>query len=302
MIGFSKDQLIALATTAFKERQFEACIDLLDRVPNSSGVSQLRVLAAYRAAKNRIAEGALGRARELFSEAGKSDKQNLFIALCQERIRLIRNIQAGLNTAVTELQKRLGDVRVAGVERLDSGNFEPTIWYVGCAAAYRSGYSRLSGDPLSRLIRLAKKGVEEHVLARLGEFLSVYTFSRTPVLEKVDLIVPVPGDPERVSQRGYSIPLLLAAEISSACAVPLHPEILETSGSAPELRHIPRWYRGVALEGAFHTIKEQWLQGRSVLIVDDVITTGSTVLEVGRMLLDAGADEVAAVALAHTEG
>jgi predicted amidophosphoribosyltransferase len=61
--------------------------------------------------------------------------------------------------------------------------------------------------------------------------------------------------------------------------------------------------RRLAVKGVFAIGKRaEWLEGLSVLVVDDVITTGSTVREVASLLHRHGVREVSAVALAHTEG
>ena len=78
-------------------------------------------------------------------------------------------------------------------------------------------------------------------------------------------------------------------------------DVLETVGDLPELRNIPRWYREKAIEGAYGARKNEKIKGYSLLIVDDIITTGSTVTEIAKILLNAGASEVAAISLAHTE-
>ena len=78
--------------------------------------------------------------------------------------------------------------------------------------------------------------------------------------------------------------------------------LVSAQDGLPELRRIPRWYRAGAIRGAFSVDERtSWIRGRSVLIVDDIITSGSTVREIARTLRASGAAEVAAVALAHSE-
>ncbi len=79
---------------------------------------------------------------------------------------------------------------------------QPAVTYVGCPAAYRSGYDPEKGDALSRLIRLMKKGVEESTIEHLGCLLAVYTQRDTPILKFADFVIPVPSDPDRETQRG----------------------------------------------------------------------------------------------------
>jgi competence protein ComFC len=86
------------------------------------------------------------------------------------------------------------------------------------------------------------------------------------------------------------------------CAIPLHDEMVATSRETLDLRQVPRWYRSKAVEDAFEVQKKiDWVTGRSVLLVDDIITTGSTIKEMAKLMIGHGAAEVAAVALCYTE-
>lgn len=193
-------------------------------------------------------------------------------------------------------------MKIADSREISPDQFAPLISFVGCPAAYRSGYSKDRHDPLSQLIRLVKKGVDESVIDRLGEILIDFVFSSTNILRTADYVIPVPGSLDRVSSRGYSIPLLLAQKLSRMCALPLHDELVTVTGAAPELRHIPRGQRAQAISGAFQTPKkEDWVQQMSILIIDDIITSGSTINEIAKILSSHDAKQIAAVALAHTE-
>jgi len=131
--------------------------------------------------------------------------------------------------------------------------------------------------------------------------LADYVIKHTKILANVDFIVPVPTDPERRKVRGYGIPDVLADGLEKKLALPVIQQVLELTRQSPELRQLPRWQRASAVTGLYDVIKPDLVKGRSVLIVDDVITTGSTLQEIGKQLKASGTNKVYGIALAHTE-
>ena len=121
--------------------------------------------------------------------------------------------------------------------------FAPSISFVGCPAAYRSGYDPERADPLSRLIQLVKRGAvsvsvsseREGAVDRLGEILAAYAYTETYILRDCDYLLPVPFDVDRASERGYSIPMILAAKVAMSCAIPLDSSVIVAAGQLPEL-------------------------------------------------------------------
>jgi predicted amidophosphoribosyltransferase len=248
-----------------------------------------------------LSEGRLGEAREEFSRATSHRRLAVIQSLSQERCRLLGILLNNPNRSVLAIRGLARRICVKQPYELASDQFSPVVDYVGCLAAYRPQYDDERDDELSRLIRLLKRGGSREVVTELGKVLADFLFSETPVLKTADFIVPVPQEPERVSRRGYSIPHLLAEEVSNRCAIPVLDDIVTSTGTLPELRYIPRWARKAALEGAFEVSASDWVRERSILIVDDVITSGATVISIGETLRRAGASEVFAIALAHTE-
>lgn len=116
-----------------------------------------------------------------------------------------------------------------------------------------------------------------------------------PHLIDFDLIVPVPLHPRRLRQRGYNQAALLARGLRLGPTVATRALIRERS--TPPQATLPAHERRAALRGAFRARRP--LKGR-VLLVDDVTTTGATFAACAQALLDAGAAEVEAIALART--
>lgn len=122
-----------------------------------------------------------------------------------------------------------------------------------------------------------------------------------PLIERADLMVPVPLHYRRLASRGFNQSGWLAASVSRRTAVPVRVDILKRrkatpsqAGLSPKARH-----RNVA--GAFTIRKgrESVVAGKSVLLIDDVLTTGATLTGCARTLLKAGAARVDVLTLAR---
>lgn len=302
MIAISDDQLLKLAQGALQAGALEQCRKYLLMLQTAKQLRAMLANITYELAKEKTAQGKYQEARELFADTLGNHPARVVRCLAQERNTLINRILKERMREVYGYRELLTHMRVQPALRVDSRMLGPEIRYTGSPAAYRSGWDSKRADPLSTLIRRMKAGVDEAIIQRLGEFLAVYVCFQTRILISTDFIIPVPTRPERVTQRGYSIPRILGEQISKLCAIPLHDELVRTVDGAPELRSVPRWYRTHAVSGAFTVArKAEWLKDRAVLVIDDVITTGSTVREVARTLLQHDAREISAIALAHTE-
>ena len=109
---------------------------------------------------------------------------------------------------------------------------------------------------------------------------------------KFDYIIAVPISFKRYMERGYNQSNLIARAVSHNLSVPLLNYCLiktKHNQRQSELRHAQR--RSNA-QGAYKTILSKCLQGRSILLIDDIFTTGSTVEECCRVLKNAGVKSI----------
>ena len=112
-----------------------------------------------------------------------------------------------------------------------------------------------------------------------------------------DLVVPVPPDPLRWSVRRRA-PRRLARAVARALALPAVPRALRKRRPTRPQTSAAGAARRAALRGTF-AAQGSLIRGRSVLLVDDVATTGSTLREAARALAEAGAERVAGLVLAR---
>nr|WP_242480432.1 ComF family protein [Rhodovibrio sodomensis] len=130
-----------------------------------------------------------------------------------------------------------------------------------------------------------------HWMARAGHEL----------LADADVIAPVPLHRWRLLARRYNQSALLANQLGRVASVPVVPDLLLRRRNTPSQGHLSRAGRGRNVAGAFavHPGRAGRVRGRSVLLVDDVLTTGATVAACTRVLKRAGARQVDVLTLAR---
>jgi ComF family protein len=107
----------------------------------------------------------------------------------------------------------------------------------------------------------------------------------------IDMIVPVPLHTKRLAERGYNQAQLLAEVVASVSGIRCEPSALERVRETQSQVTVSGAERLVNIKGAF-VANEQIVDGQSVLIIDDVYTTGSTLSACGEALISAGASAV----------
>lgn len=118
---------------------------------------------------------------------------------------------------------------------------------------------------------------------------------------ELDGIVPVPLHSQRLRQRGYNQAELLAYELSLLSHRPMQ-LLLERRHPTPAQIGLSQQQRRLNMQGAFRVAigGQPHLQGKRLLLVDDVLTTGSTLDACASTLRQAGCQEVRAVTVAIT--
>ena len=140
------------------------------------------------------------------------------------------------------------------------------------------GISRLSGLFSSLLIDFIKDNPE--------------------ILKDIDLLVPVPLGKNRLRERGYNQSSMLTRPISEEFGV-LSVDALAKKKSTPPQSELKRESRLINLKGAFEMRPDISVNGKNILIIDDVFTTGSTINECASVLKDAGAGRIYSLTLAR---
>ena len=153
------------------------------------------------------------------------------------------------------------------------------------------------GGALAQAIRRLKYENRPDLARPLGELLR--GACRAAKIH-ADLVVPVPLHPRRLVERGYNQCALLAARVAKEIDAPIVVSALARTIDTQPQAALSREVRRTNVASVFGVTAPSSVKGRTVGLVDDVSTTGSTLEACRRALLSAGARGVAKIALART--
>ena len=167
-----------------------------------------------------------------------------------------------------------------------------TIYFDAAVAAYRSrGIVR-------EIIHEFKYARQMHLRHIIGRWLCAALDDERLREVSFDLIVPVPLHPARERERGFNQARLLAESLSAEISLPSR-LVLERVRYTTTQTALDRSERMENLHNAFRLRKNADVRGLRVLLIDDVLTTGSTLSECARVLKRAGAISVHAATAAR---
>ena len=170
-----------------------------------------------------------------------------------------------------------------GVQCCNCLEWDKTLKKVVGVVPYEGIYRELIHDlKYSRRQELAKP---------LG-YLLAETVRRAGLAEKVHLIIPVPLHPRRHKERGYNQSEWLARELAQVLRLPLDGKSLVREGFEKPQTGLGRQERLRNAEGAFKLLEDSKVRGKNILLVDDIMTTGATLLACAQALAGGGAGEI----------
>lgn len=146
-------------------------------------------------------------------------------------------------------------------------------------------FDGLVQDILHRL----KYGGEAELAQTIGWFMS----SKLKKMNwTIDVIMPVPLHPDRLKERGFNQSHLLADAIGWECGIDVNPGVLIRDRNTESQVGLTRMERMHNVRGAFTVNGSGEVRGKRILLVDDIMTTGSTLDECSRALKEHGANKV----------
>ncbi len=167
---------------------------------------------------------------------------------------------------------------------------------------YAMGRAVFRYDEHSRaLVTRLKYADQSQLAATYGLWLA--NFGKE-VVAKSDVIVPVPLHYWRFLGRRYNQSALLAYALSKHCGLPVIPDALKRIRRTRPQPGLTRQQRQENVKGAFIVSPRHaaQLKGKTLLLIDDVMTTSATIHECSRVLLKAGAMQVYVLTLARKAG
>lgn len=174
------------------------------------------------------------------------------------------------------------------------------LFWGRCLIEKAAAFSYYTKDSRIRKIihQLKYKGVREvgHELGRIyARYLKSFGF-----FEGIDIIIPVPLHPSKQRKRGFNQSEVISAGISEVSGLPVDTtSLVRRSVSATQTKK-SRYDRWTNVEGIFLVTDSEKLKGNHILLIDDVITTGSTIEACTQEILKTEGTKVSVAALAFS--
>lgn len=154
------------------------------------------------------------------------------------------------------------------------------------------------GGVAQKLIHQLKYKGKKETAKQLGLWYGYQLKQECSLLNNVDYLVGVPLHKSRERQRGYNQADWLASGLAEALQIPNRTDVLartEFNGSQTRKNRFERWEN---VKSVFATKLPQDVNGRRIVIVDDVLTTGATIEACAMELQKAGAASIGVITLA----
>lgn len=130
--------------------------------------------------------------------------------------------------------------------------------------------------------------------------LGTLIFERLKNPIAADFVVPVPIHPARRRSRGFNQAELLAKNFGTCAGLPFFNDLLvKTRNTDSQVESRSRAARLKNLSGSFAARDPAAIAGKNIILIDDVLTTGATIIECAKTLRCAGARKVTALVVAH---
>lgn len=138
--------------------------------------------------------------------------------------------------------------------------------------------------------------------AELGGLMAQYLRERFPDwMAWADLMTAVPLHPKKQKKRGFNQADLLCRKISAETGMVYVPDLLRRLVHTKPQSSLDAAQRRENLKGVFALVEGADVEGKHILLIDDIFTTGSTLRECSRVLLRSGAAEVRVFCLSVVE-
>ena len=169
-------------------------------------------------------------------------------------------------------------------------------------------YGRVAVENATALLRFSKKGLTQELLHNLkyrgqeqiGRFFGTWLGSELSELDayqNIDCIIPVPIHGLKKRKRGYNQVTGFGAKISEALEKPMYEDVLVKNLKTSSQVFKQRLTRFGNTE-VFAIADRTKIEGKHLLVVDDIVTTGATLENCANQLLNAGASKVSFATIA----
>lgn len=157
-----------------------------------------------------------------------------------------------------------------------------------------------SGNEIQHIIHALKYNRQFRVGIYLGKLIANQL--KPKLFDwKIELIIPIPLHRLKKAERGYNQSEFIAKGLSLASKIPFSAKAIQRKKFTETQTHLSALKRQQNVRDAFRVDKQKLIEGKTILLVDDVITTGSTISECAKVLLENGAKKIYAASAAIAE-
>ncbi|WP_025002397.1 ComF family protein [Prevotella dentasini] len=153
---------------------------------------------------------------------------------------------------------------------------------------------------VGRLIYLLKYFDHPEVGEDLGRLVA-QEYQPSGFFDGIGGLLPVPLTRGRVVRRGYNQSVEIARGISSVTHIPILSGAVRRTRFAASQTHKTPWERNENVAGVFRLVRPSLIVGRHILLVDDIITTGATLVSLGSEVLKAEGVKVSILSLGFSK-
>lgn len=161
---------------------------------------------------------------------------------------------------------------------------------------YSISYNRFARE----MIKDYKYNGKNYLCKPFGEIM-IKTIKNKNMDNDIDGIIYVPTHKRKEALRGYNQAELLAKYISEKLFIPLFRDSLIKTKWTKEQSHSNKIDRMINLKNSFQIRNSNIIENKKFLLIDDIITTGATMEECSKVLINAGAKEVIGLALTSSK-
>lgn len=175
----------------------------------------------------------------------------------------------------------------------------------------RNFYGRLQIEQATASFYFTKESLMQHLVHQLkykgNQAIGVYLgkmlgkqLLQSNKYNAVDVIVPLPLNAKREFKRGYNQAAVICKGITEVFSKPINTTAVARKIFTETQTHHTRIERWQNMDGVFTVINKSAIEGKHILLVDDIITTGATIEACGKVILDAGATCLSVAAVGYT--
>ena len=213
-----------------------------------------------------------------------TDKTQWLCAACQETIELNRPPFCRI------CSRHIADVASSTVLCHEC---RKTTYHFDCAWA-----ATIYNKSMKQLIHFFKYRQKTYLRSYFSRLMTAFLHVYQIDLACFEAAVPIPLHPSRARERGYNQSQLLLEGLLSTVKIPILKNSLIRIKNTPNQALLGKKDRWTNIRGAFRIKSHLSVNNKSILIVDDLLTTGATTSEAARLLKDAGAKKVGVFTLA----